>query len=597
MGQGKLMVRMHRALVAVYVCLLVVAPVARGETFSVTSAADSGPGTLRSAVAAANANGNAAVADTIVFKAPALGSTVEVASPLPTLSEPVTVEGCGSRVDPRRPCSGLRGPARAFDGLRVATAGTTLRGLAVTGMQRALVHESDATGLVVANCWFGVGLSGAVEGNRIGAELAGLGGTFGVGAGAGAALGRNVVAGNSDGGVQISGRFYAVRGNLIGKTHGGALAPNGEALVLTGSASDNVIGGDAAAEENVINAPASSAIRVTGVGAIRNVVLSNEGTARDPFIDLGPPLGPGNAPDGANGGIQAPQIAIATTESSSGSAAPFASLRLYRRPGSGALGRLVGVDTADASGAWSIRYRLPPGGRVTATQSLPTTGTSELAAPAAYADVTPPDTKISSGPSGLVDGPDAAFGFSATEAGASFTCSTDSGPWRPCSSPSTLRRLQGGWHAFQVRATDAAGNTDRSPALRRFGIRADRVPPRVLGLSLRPRVVHAGRSLVLRLRLSEAGIVTIGVERWARGVRRGRHCVATRRAFAVRKRCTRWLRVARVRLPAAAGRSRHVLTRRRVRALRPGSYRIAVVVVDAASNRSRVRRTPFAVRR
>jgi hypothetical protein len=52
--------------------------------------------------------------------------------------------------------------------------------------------------------------------------------------------------------------------------------------------------------------------------------------------------------------------------------------------------------------------------------------------------------------------------FASTEPG-SFQCSLDGGPFAPCTSPFSAR-LRRGAHTLRVRATDAAGNTDGTPA-------------------------------------------------------------------------------------------------------------------------------------
>jgi hypothetical protein len=56
------------------------------------------------------------------------------------------------------------------------------------------------------------------------------------------------------------------------------------------------------------------------------------------------------------------------------------------------------------------------------------------------------------------------FRFGADEAGASFECRLDRGPFRPCRSPFTSRRLALGRHVFQVRSRDDEGEVDPSPA-------------------------------------------------------------------------------------------------------------------------------------
>ena len=81
-------------------------------------------------------------------------------------------------------------------------------------------------------------------------------------------------------------------------------------------------------------------------------------------------------------------------------------------------------------------------------------------------DTTAPDTTIDSGPSGTVDTADATVAFSATEAGATFSCRLDGGAWEACSSGVTLSGLADGEHTFEVAATDALGNPDATPAIR-----------------------------------------------------------------------------------------------------------------------------------
>jgi hypothetical protein len=101
----------------------------------------------------------------------------------------------------------------------------------------------------------------------------------------------------------------------------------------------------------------------------------------------------------------------------------------------------------------------------------------ELNSGAAYVfelDTTPPETMITSGPSGLTNSATSVFEFS-SEPGAGFACRFDSDAFAPCTSPHTTGGLSQGAHTFEVRATDAAGNVDGSPASRSFTV--DTVAP------------------------------------------------------------------------------------------------------------------------
>ena len=85
-------------------------------------------------------------------------------------------------------------------------------------------------------------------------------------------------------------------------------------------------------------------------------------------------------------------------------------------------------------------------------------------------DTTAPDTSISSGPSGTVASSAASFAVSSTEAGSTFECRLDASAWSTCVSPKAYNNLADGSHTFDVRATDAAGNTDATPATRTWTI-------------------------------------------------------------------------------------------------------------------------------
>jgi hypothetical protein len=75
-------------------------------------------------------------------------------------------------------------------------------------------------------------------------------------------------------------------------------------------------------------------------------------------------------------------------------------------------------------------------------------------------DRTPPNTSLSED---YPEGDAARFSFSSNES-ASFACSLDGAAYTSCDSPTSYSDLRSGWHTFAVRATDAAGNVDPSPA-------------------------------------------------------------------------------------------------------------------------------------
>jgi acid phosphatase type 7 len=92
-------------------------------------------------------------------------------------------------------------------------------------------------------------------------------------------------------------------------------------------------------------------------------------------------------------------------------------------------------------------------------------------------DNTPPETTITSGPSGTVNSRDASFSFTSSERRSTFACQLDGGAWVRCSSPKLYSGLLDGAHRFQVRATDRAGNVDPTPAARDWTIQTAQPPP------------------------------------------------------------------------------------------------------------------------
>ncbi len=92
-------------------------------------------------------------------------------------------------------------------------------------------------------------------------------------------------------------------------------------------------------------------------------------------------------------------------------------------------------------------------------------------------DTTPPETSISSGPPASTTATAASFSFDSSEAGSSFECSLDSSTWASCTSPKAYSGLTLAAHRFSVRARDAAGNLDQTPASRDWTITAPPPPP------------------------------------------------------------------------------------------------------------------------
>jgi DNA-binding beta-propeller fold protein YncE len=85
-------------------------------------------------------------------------------------------------------------------------------------------------------------------------------------------------------------------------------------------------------------------------------------------------------------------------------------------------------------------------------------------------DTDPPDTTITAGPKAKTKKKTAKFEFSSSEPGSTFECKLDSGSFEACTSPRDIKAKKGK-HTFEVRATDAAGNVDPTPATQSWTVK------------------------------------------------------------------------------------------------------------------------------
>jgi len=252
---------------------LLLAPVAvSGATFTVTTTADSGPGSLRQAILDANA---AAGPHTIAFAIPGAGlHSIRPASPLPPITiSSVTIDGytqpgASVNTDPFAENASLR---VELDGSSIPGGATGLT-LQSSGTVRGLVIGAFGTGVdaglagVVAGCFVGTSADGMhPSGNGTGVLASGdsvrVGGTV--------PADRNVISGNGTG-VQVLGTHALVQGNLIGTTASGWQAlPNGIGVYCaTGSYQATVGVADPVPGGNVISGNSGDGVVTNSSGGI-----------------------------------------------------------------------------------------------------------------------------------------------------------------------------------------------------------------------------------------------------------------------------------------------------------------------------------------
>jgi N-acetylneuraminic acid mutarotase len=176
-------------------------------------------------------------------------------------------------------------------------------------------------------------------------------------------------------------------------------------------------------------------------------------------------------------------------------------------------------------------------------------------------DTVPPDTRISSGPAARSTSPAATFEFSSSEPGATFECRLEGLVWERCASPRSYAGLRRGLHAFDVRAIDAAGNTDATAASWRWSVATSETQRRGFGRDPRVDVRLARRAgPIVRVTVTNrnpfkvTGVVTlvaartVPATRGARGRGRRRATVPrrvrlARRSFVVLARHRRTVRI------------------------------------------------------
>jgi large repetitive protein len=100
-------------------------------------------------------------------------------------------------------------------------------------------------------------------------------------------------------------------------------------------------------------------------------------------------------------------------------------------------------------------------------------------------DTAAPQTTIASSPPASTQATTASFTFTASETGSTFECSLDNAAFAACTSPRALSSLAPGAHSFRVRARDAAGNLDGSPAAHNWTITTGcAAPAQTLGANI-----------------------------------------------------------------------------------------------------------------
>ncbi|MCW2978806.1 MAG: Na-Ca exchanger/integrin-beta4 [Solirubrobacterales bacterium] len=371
------------------------------------------------------------------------------------------------------------------------------------------------TGVGISQGGFGATIAGnSVAGGETGIE------TLAEDGGHGNVIDGNSVSGTAAAGIAVENESNEIVGNDVSGAGAAGVLVDGSHV--TAGVEGNVVGGDAAGEENAITGSGGAAIEILNRENTETEVARSHGSLNGgPFIELTRSLG--TDPKGPNFGIQPPAFATATEAGASGSGAePEALVRVFRKqlPEPGELGSFLGEARADASGSWEVGYAepVPPGTAIAATQTSEAAATSEVAiattsgsgagaggsssgggaggdtggsgGEAAGGSVSPavggapaagskkPAVKRKAPQTWVLQGTRegsrkvaARFAFDSDQVGVKFECKLDRGPFRPCRSPKRYPNLKPGRSVFEVRAISRSGLADPTPAKWRFAIR------------------------------------------------------------------------------------------------------------------------------
>jgi len=258
-------------------------------TFIVTNTNDTGAGSLREAITVANSNVGA---DLITFNiSPAGPQTITPLSALPTITDPLTIDGTTQPGFAGTPIIELNGSSTppGTNGLLINAGGSTVRGLVVNRFP----GNSDAIELQRNG-------GNVLEGNFIGTDRFGnvaqangngvfindvpnntVGGTT--------LSARNVISGNLGAGIRmlgVSSTGNLVQGNFIGTNAAGTADLGNGASGVDVSQATAIIGGTVPGARNIISGNNNSGISFSGTSG--NIVQGNFiGTDVTGTVDLG----------------------------------------------------------------------------------------------------------------------------------------------------------------------------------------------------------------------------------------------------------------------------------------------------------------------
>ena len=243
------------------------------STFVVTTTADSGAGSLRDAIKAANSHTGA---DTINFSIGSGIKTIQTLTGLPYIREAITIDATTQPGYAGKPLIEMRGDRSGGYGLTVGGGYSTIKGLVINRYSSGILLVNGGHN-TVQNCWIGTGTSGSTDwGNSDKGIIVQT--AFNLIGGTGLNQG-NVISGNGTEGIQLytyTAANNTLQGNKIGTSQDGTFAiGNGHSGIAIFGAPNNQIGGLTASARNIISGNGTDGVVINVKGGGGNFIQGN----------------------------------------------------------------------------------------------------------------------------------------------------------------------------------------------------------------------------------------------------------------------------------------------------------------------------------
>ncbi|MBN2729510.1 MAG: right-handed parallel beta-helix repeat-containing protein [Bacteroidales bacterium] len=266
-----------------FISLLLLSVFCRANTFVVSTTADSGPGSLRSAIDSANANSGA---DTIAFNLNTGDPNFNVSqgtwvislfSSLPYPNGELFINGSsqalyGGNTNPSGPEILITNanPGTVFWAFGLFSANNTIRGIGISGfLYGIIISEATGTGNRIEECYIGTDYKG--DSPNPNAYAITISNTA-----ANNIISGNLISGNTKTGIVITNSDHNyIYGNHIGCDKYGQTAVPNETGIVVDSSSFTQIGGPILTQRNIVSGNLNSGIMISSKTSQYNIIENN----------------------------------------------------------------------------------------------------------------------------------------------------------------------------------------------------------------------------------------------------------------------------------------------------------------------------------